>query len=116
NNKVYVGQVVGSDPVLDIAVIKIDEVGLPAVIIGDSSKVKRDDKVITIGSTKANAIQSARSYGIEENANQKNSDTDRQRKQTGTYRAIMTNIEIYTENNREPFCNLNGEIKGTNNN
>ena len=72
NNKVYVGQVIGSDPVLDIAVIKIDEVGLPAVIIGDSSKVKMDDEVISIGNPNANAFQGVISYGVVEKCQSKN--------------------------------------------
>jgi len=116
NNKVYVGQVVGSDPVLDIAVIKIDEVGLPAVIIGDSSKVKMDDEVISIGNPNANAFQGAISYGVVENANQRISATDRQIRQHVSYNAIRTDIEIFAGNTGGPLCNLNGEMIGINNN
>jgi serine protease Do len=115
NNKVYTGQVVDSDPALDIAVIKIDEVGLPAVIIGDSSKVKTDDEVISIGNPNANAFQGAISYGVVENANQRISAIDKQARQPFSYNAIRTDIEIFAGNTGGPLCNLNGEMIGINN-
>ncbi|WP_461613873.1 S1C family serine protease [Clostridium sp. Marseille-QA1073] len=116
NNKVYTGKVIGSDAVLDIAIIKIDEVGLPAVIIGDSSKVEIGDEVIAIGNPIANAFQGAVSFGEVENQSQRISVTDRQTRQPVGYNAIRTNIEIFSGNTGGPLCNLNGEMIGINNN
>lgn len=49
NNKQYVGKVVGTDPLTDIAVVKIDATGLPTLTFGDSSKLKVGDVVFAIG-------------------------------------------------------------------
>ncbi len=48
--KLYKAKVVGTDPVVDLAVIKIEGAsGLPAIEFGDSSKINVGDKVIAIG-------------------------------------------------------------------
>lgn len=49
NNKTYTGKVVGTDPLTDIAVVKIDATGLPTLTFGDSSKLKVGDVVFAIG-------------------------------------------------------------------
>jgi len=41
--------VVGTDPKTDIAVLKVDESGLPAITIGDSAKVQVGDYALAIG-------------------------------------------------------------------
>jgi len=43
-------RVLGVDPSTDIAVLKIDATGLPAVVLGDPSQVKVGDHVLAIGS------------------------------------------------------------------
>jgi serine protease Do len=45
----FKGQVIGTDSKTDLAVIKIDARGLPAIKIGDSDKLKVGDIVIAIG-------------------------------------------------------------------
>ena len=42
-------KVVGADPKTDIAVLKVDATGLPAITIGDSSKVQIGDYALAIG-------------------------------------------------------------------
>jgi serine protease Do len=49
NNKNYEATVVGRDPSADIAVIKIDEKNLPAVVWGSSDDVKIGQWVIAVG-------------------------------------------------------------------
>lgn len=49
NNKTYEGRLVGRDPSTDIAVIKIEEKNLPAVIWGSSDEVKIGQWVIAVG-------------------------------------------------------------------
>ena len=49
NNKTYTGKVVGTDPLTDIAVVKINATGLPTLTFGDSSKLKVGDVVFAIG-------------------------------------------------------------------
>jgi serine protease Do len=45
----FTGKVIGTDPKTDLAVIKIDAAGLPALTIGDSEALKVGDIVIAIG-------------------------------------------------------------------
>ncbi|HTP34323.1 MAG TPA: DegQ family serine endoprotease [Candidatus Acidoferrales bacterium] len=45
----YKAKVVGTDPKSDIAVLKIDAAGLPAITIADSSKVQVGDYALAIG-------------------------------------------------------------------
>src|ERR1700679_3453427 len=42
-------KVVGRDPLTDIAVVKIDAKGLPAVTFADSAKIKVGDRVLAVG-------------------------------------------------------------------
>ncbi|WP_243399851.1 S1C family serine protease [Arthrobacter glacialis] len=50
DNKVYKGTIVGTDPLSDLAVIKIDAPNLVPAALGDSSKINVGDSVIAIGS------------------------------------------------------------------
>ena len=45
----FKARVVGTDPKTDIAVLKIDASGLPAIVIGDSSKVQIGDYALAVG-------------------------------------------------------------------
>jgi serine protease Do len=49
DKKEYKGQVIGTDPKTDLAVIKIDAKDLPAIKIGDSDTLKVGEMVIAIG-------------------------------------------------------------------
>jgi serine protease Do len=45
----FTAKVVGRDPLTDIAVVKVDAKGLPAVTFADSSKIEVGDRVLAIG-------------------------------------------------------------------
>lgn len=49
NNRNYTGKVVGTDPLTDIAVVKIDATGLPTLTFGNSSDLHVGDVVFAIG-------------------------------------------------------------------
>ena len=49
DSKEYKAKVIGKDALTDLAVIKIDKTGLPAIKIADSSKIKPGDVVFAIG-------------------------------------------------------------------
>ncbi len=49
SHKEYKAKVIGTDPRTDIAVLKIDAMGLPTLTLGDSSKLKVGDLVFAIG-------------------------------------------------------------------
>jgi S1-C subfamily serine protease len=50
NNKTYDARVIGTDPATDVALIKIEEQGLPAIQFGDSDKLRLGEWVLAIGS------------------------------------------------------------------
>ena len=50
DNREYKAKIVGSDKRTDVAVVKIEATGLPAVKIGDSSRLKVGEWVMAIGS------------------------------------------------------------------
>ena len=50
NNKTYEAVVVGTDPATDVALLKVDETGLPTVAIGDSDQLRLGQWVLAIGS------------------------------------------------------------------
>jgi len=45
----YTARVVGADPLTDVAVLKIDATGLPAITLGDSDQLEVGDVVLAIG-------------------------------------------------------------------
>ena len=45
----YTARVVGTDPPTDVAVLKIDATGLPAITLGDSDQLEVGDVVLAIG-------------------------------------------------------------------
>ena len=49
SNMEYTARVVGTDPPTDVAVLKIDATGLPAITLGDSDQLEVGDIVLAIG-------------------------------------------------------------------
>jgi serine protease Do len=45
----YNARVVGTDPKVDLAILKIDAADLPAIVIGDSSKIQIGDYALAVG-------------------------------------------------------------------
>lgn len=50
NNRTYPAQLIGTDPATDVALIKIEENGLPVIPFEDSDKLRLGEWVIAIGS------------------------------------------------------------------
>jgi serine protease Do len=49
NKKEYIAKVIGTDPQTDVAVLKIDATGLPAITLADSDQLEIGDIVLAIG-------------------------------------------------------------------
>ncbi len=103
-NREYKAKVVGADPESDIAVIKIDAKGLPAVTWGDSSKLHVGEIVVAVGNpfglsgTVTNGIVSATgrtNVGI-----------------IGYEDFIQTDAPINPGNSGGPLVNIRGEVVG----
>lgn len=50
NNKTYEAQLIGTDPAVDVALLKIDAAGLPIIPFGNSDKLRLGEWVLAIGS------------------------------------------------------------------
>ena len=101
----FKGKVVGFDTTTDIAVVKIDAKGLPAVKIGDPAKTRVGEWVIAIGSpfgfenTVTAGIVSATSRSLPE----------------GSYVPfIQTDAAVNPGNSGGPLFNMRGEVIGIN--
>lgn len=107
DGKKFTGKVVGQDPDLDIAIIKIDVKGedLPALPLGDSSKIRPGEWVIAIGNPYgfANTVTT----GII-------SATGRTLEDLGKKNLIQVDAPINPGNSGGPLLNLDGEVIGVN--
>lgn len=64
NNKTYDATVIGTDPATDVALIKIDEKGLPTLRFADSDKLRLGEWVLAIGSPLGEELRSTITAGI----------------------------------------------------
>lgn len=64
DNKSYKAQVIGTDPATDVALIKIDAVGLPFIEFADSDKLRLGEWVLAIGSPLGEVLRSTITAGI----------------------------------------------------
>ncbi|HBN73655.1 MAG TPA: peptidase [Sutterella sp.] len=105
DNREFKGKVLGSDQKTDIAVVKIDAKDLPALKMGDSSKLKVGEWVAAIGSpfgldnTVTAGIVSAKS---------------RQLPSDQYVPFIQTDVAVNPGNSGGPLFNMAGEVVGIN--
>src|SRR5438105_3521894 len=101
----YKAKVIGADKRTDIALIKIDTTGLPAVRFGDPTKLKVGEWVVAIGSpfgfenTVTAGIVSAKGRSLP---------------QENFVPFIQTDVAINPGNSGGPLFNLRGEVVGIN--
>ncbi|MEI7969882.1 MAG: DegQ family serine endoprotease [Betaproteobacteria bacterium] len=101
----YTARVIGSDRRSDVALIKIEAAGLPAVRVGDTTKLKVGEWVLAIGSpfgfdnTVTAGIVSAKGRSLP---------------QENFTPFIQTDVAINPGNSGGPLFNLRGEVIGIN--
>ena len=99
----FKARIVGADKRTDVAVVKIEATGLPAVKVGDINRLKVGEWVMAIGSP----------FGLE-NSVTAGIVSARQR-DTGDYLPlIQTDVAINPGNSGGPLINLRGEVVGIN--
>ncbi len=105
---------VGSDPVTDLAVIKVDGVsGLTPARIGDSDRLDVGEGVVAIGSPFG--LQATVTSGIVSALNRPVSvGGQRGADEATTYPAVQTDAAINPGNSGGPLVNLAGEVVGVN--
>ncbi|MEN9543393.1 MAG: hypothetical protein RLZZ598_226 [Pseudomonadota bacterium] len=99
----FKAKVIGADKRTDVAVVKIDATGLPAVKMGDVSKLRVGEWVMAIGSPFG--LESSVTAGI----------VSAKARDTGEYVPfIQTDVAINPGNSGGPLLNLRGEVIGIN--
>ena len=109
DGRILEGQVLGSDPVTDIAVIKVDEQNLPTVALGDSDQLQPGEWSIAIGNPLG--LDNTGTVGIV-------SAVGRSSNQVGVpdkrVEFIQTDTAINPGNSGGPLLNQQGEVIGVN--
>jgi serine protease Do len=114
----FTAKVIGTDPLTDLAVIKIDAANLPAITLGDSDALKLGEWVLAVGypldleSTVTAGIVSAkgRRIGIlDQNIDQNSAKPD-----SPVESFIQTDAAINPGNSGGALVNLRGELIGIN--
>lgn len=108
NGKNYKAQVIGTDPRTDLAVLKIDEKGLPAAAFGDSDKLEQGDVAVAIGNPAGIQLQNSVTSGIISAINRDIIIEDRE------MTLIQTDASINPGNSGGPLVNEYGQVIGIN--
>ncbi len=114
DEKEYHGKVISRDPINDVAVLKIDVKGLPAVQLGNSDKIELGQTVVAIGNA-LGLFTNTVSKGIISGLGRKISASMGQEGEMEHLRnVIQTDVAINQGNSGGPLINLDGEVVGIN--
>jgi serine protease Do len=99
----FKGKVIGTDRRTDVALVKIEASGLPAVKVGDPNKVRVGEWVVAIGSPFG--LENTVTAGI----------VSAKARETGEYLPfIQTDVAVNPGNSGGPLLNMRGEVIGIN--
>ena len=99
----FKAKIIGSDKRSDVAVVKIEATGLPAVKVGDISRLRVGEWVMAIGSPFG--LENTVTAGI----------VSAKQRDTGDYLPlIQTDVAINPGNSGGPLINMRGEVVGIN--
>ena len=99
----FKAKIVGADKRSDVALVKIDATGLPAVKVGDVGRLRVGEWVIAIGSPFG--LENSVTAGI----------VSAKQRDTGDYLPfIQTDVAINPGNSGGPLINMRGEVVGIN--
>jgi serine protease Do len=99
----FKAKLIGADKRTDVAVVKIEATGLPAVKVGDTNRLKVGEWVMAIGSPFG--LDNTVTAGI----------VSAKQRDTGDYLPfIQTDVAINPGNSGGPLINLRGEVVGIN--
>ena len=112
NNKKYPAKVLATDAILDVALVKIDEKGLPVVKLGNSDILKLGQTVIAIGNSLSEYPNTV-TRGVISGRNRRVVAGDGAESEV-IEGAIQTDAAINAGNSGGPLLNLGGEVVGIN--
>lgn len=110
DRRILPAKLIGTDPLTDLAVIKVNATNLPSIPWGDSSRLKPGQTVLAFGSP-FGYFQFSVTRGIVSAVNRPNPFTDNTRKPGGF---IQTDAAINRGNSGGPLVNAHGEVIGIN--
>ncbi len=113
NEKEYPAKVIGVDPVLDVAVLKIEEKDLPILPLGNSDGIKIGQTVIAIGNALAEFGNTV-TKGVVSGVGRRITAGDSFGQSEVLDHAIQTDAAINPGNSGGPLLNLSGEVVGIN--
>ncbi len=108
NSQVYEGKLIGRDPRTDIAVIKIDLKGLPALKMANSDQVKVGQWAVAVGNPFSKSLSHTVTAGIISGLGRSSVTTDTD------IDFIQTDAAINPGNSGGALVNLKGELVGIN--
>ncbi len=108
DGQIYDAEIVGTDPLTDLAVIKIEAKNLPAAQVGDSMKLRIGDWVVAIGNSLGQGIRATQGIVSRTDVSLQVDTTQ------GLYGLIETDAAINPGNSGGPLVNLAGEVIGIN--
>lgn len=111
--KQYYAQLIGKDPINDLAVLKIFDKDLPFVGLGDSDKLQLGSTVIAIGNT-LGRYQNSATKGIVSGLGRSIEASDQSGNAEALDNVIQTDAEINLGNSGGPLIDLEGNIIGIN--
>ncbi len=113
DGKKYPARVLAFDPVQDIAILKIDEVGLPTVTLGDSDSLQLGQTAIAIGNS-LGEFRNTVSVGVISGLSRDITASGRNRFSENIQGVVQTDAAINPGNSGGPLLNLRGEVVGIN--
>ncbi len=112
SSKTYIAKVIGTDPLSDVALIKIDATGLPFATLGDSSKLRVGDIVLAAGAPME--LNRSITQGIVSALGRKGMGIVRQGRNEGYEDFIQTDASINPGNSGGPLVDSMGRVVGIN--
>ncbi len=109
DGRTFTGEVVGADPVTDVAVIKIEAKNLPVAPLGDTSKLSPGEWAIAIGNPLG--LDNTVTAGIISALNRSSTQVGISDKRV---QFIQTDAAINPGNSGGPLLNASGEVIGVN--
>ncbi len=113
SGKEYYAQLIGKDPVNDLAVLRIFDKNLPFMELGDNDKLEIGTSVIAIGNA-LGKYQNSATKGIVSGLERNLVASDSAGNSENLSNTIQTDAEINLGNSGGPLVNLEGKVVGVN--
>lgn len=110
----YSAELIGSDSIRDLAVLKIKAKNLTPMPIGESSSLRIGQSVVAIGTPYDLVLAGTMTKGIISGVNRKIELADDSGRVTKTMRLIQTDASINPGNSGGPLLNMAGQVIGIN--